>query len=861
MGTLASDDFNRTDANPAGGNWTTVDAAWKVSTNTLTPVSFGGDAGCRYNALTLPNDQFVQGRITVTGTAGGGAGIGLGARMATGSSTFYRLVMDHGASNNLELSKIVAGGFTSIKQITTGAWTDGSMLRITLCGSVIRIYLNGNQLGSDIFDSAIASGPNGGVAYSTAVSAGFVDDWSEGDLIDTTPSYLSYPLLVQALQARSFFGDPPPVQALVVDPYVIPWIEPTRIRTVRRPRRGQLFQPVPAQVVTAADPFVKPLIRAPRTRVARIRRGAFFAAPATQLVVAAQPRRRQPSPAVRRGHFLPLPLVTQTVQVDPRSPDWIARRRTAQPIRRRSVVAPVQESRTVPDPIRRRRPQPIARRRIPLWTLPLQLALLDSIHRRRLTATNRRAGQFFTVPVPVVVAVAPASIPQVIRSRRDRPTRRHGVLWSFVPDQVTPPVAVWVPDWRGKHRYIQRRRAGEFFNVVPPQAAAPPPATWVPPISVRRRLAAQPRREGQFLSVVSGSSTIPAFLTPHRVRLTMRRRGGFLGVVPSVGCPISTVTGRRRNLPRLRPGRFLPVAYQTPTLPYLGGGILVDRFARVGTLIGSLPDVGTVWSDTGSTDWTTDGAVAIHGTGIGFTTAGMTQASDCVTAWTGIRTSTVGAKTLYCVTKYSDQNNMLLVYVDIDVAGNAVGGIYCFVAGVITHLTTTNPGLPAGTNPVGPFDMVMAVSGTSVTATINGVGLAYTLSGGEAAALATGQRAGFLSVGQPWTVDAINAWLPAPPARVARQRRVPAHRQRRGLSYSFTPDQVVIPGVVLVGNLEGYGRGNTVDHDSTGADHIGGSARGSGAESGQGRMSVAGDGRTVGTDRLGDKGTGTGVAG
>lgn len=187
MTALATDNFNRADANPIGGNWTTANNhnAMQIVSNTCQPSSLLVDCGAYYNAITWPDDQYAQVKVTVNST-GTGVGIGLFCRQAAAANTCYRLVASHAASNNIELGKFVTGTFTGI-WTRTQAFTDGDILRLEVQGTTLRAYFNGAQIGADTTDSSIASG-NAGIAYSSATSATtLLDDWEGGDFASGTP--------------------------------------------------------------------------------------------------------------------------------------------------------------------------------------------------------------------------------------------------------------------------------------------------------------------------------------------------------------------------------------------------------------------------------------------------------------------------------------------------------------------------------------------------------------------------------------------------------------------------------------------------------------------------------------------------
>jgi hypothetical protein len=170
---IATDDFNRVDANPIGGNWTTItgQSALKLLSNTITPATIGNDSGARYNTGTWPDDQYCQLQVTTVGT-GAQTGIGPMVRCASAAYTCYGLYISRAASNNVVLYKRVAATFTSLAT-RTQAFTDGDTFRIEAVGSTLRIkYMAASatsftQLGASVTETVVRSG-NPGIAYSSA---------------------------------------------------------------------------------------------------------------------------------------------------------------------------------------------------------------------------------------------------------------------------------------------------------------------------------------------------------------------------------------------------------------------------------------------------------------------------------------------------------------------------------------------------------------------------------------------------------------------------------------------------------------------------------------------------------------------
>jgi len=182
MGMIASDNFNRADANPIGGNWTTVtsEIAWKILSNHAEPTAFNNDASIYY-AGTWPADQYSQAKITVNGSAGSTAGAGVCIRASTSLRTYYRLTVDHAGSNNINLTRIVNGTSTSLWTRTV-TFVDGDLIRLEAQGSVLRAMVNGVAVGADFVDTSPITSGNPGLTYSSIETSSSAEDWEGGDL-------------------------------------------------------------------------------------------------------------------------------------------------------------------------------------------------------------------------------------------------------------------------------------------------------------------------------------------------------------------------------------------------------------------------------------------------------------------------------------------------------------------------------------------------------------------------------------------------------------------------------------------------------------------------------------------------------
>lgn len=187
---VVSDDFNRANETPIGGNWATGNGTngLNLSGNILVAVSPGAQDGTsNYTATTFSNDQYSRGELTCVGTGGGGQGIGLSVRYASGARTHYRFVLDHGTpGNNAEIRRFVAGASTSIALWDTGAWTDGQQWTLTAVGpqtaTVVTVY-KGTVSNQSVTDNSTVPSGSPGCSQSSSFTSGSVDNWSAGNIV------------------------------------------------------------------------------------------------------------------------------------------------------------------------------------------------------------------------------------------------------------------------------------------------------------------------------------------------------------------------------------------------------------------------------------------------------------------------------------------------------------------------------------------------------------------------------------------------------------------------------------------------------------------------------------------------------
>jgi len=196
MAVVASDSFTRANETPLASPWVNLvidTVSLRLASNHVDSPNYNRDALAYYSA-TWPNDQYAQAKITVSGSAGGGQGAGVAVRIDGTGANYYRAVIDHAASNNVEVARVVSSSYTALGQRTT-AFTDGDTLRLEVSGTTLTVKLNGSQLGATFSDSNISSG-SAGIFFSSVETSATWDDFEGGDVGGAaTPSHSFMTLL------------------------------------------------------------------------------------------------------------------------------------------------------------------------------------------------------------------------------------------------------------------------------------------------------------------------------------------------------------------------------------------------------------------------------------------------------------------------------------------------------------------------------------------------------------------------------------------------------------------------------------------------------------------------------------------
>jgi hypothetical protein len=185
--TLATDPGTGTNANPAGGNWTTNPNYFAIqrNSNLLEPSSTtaGDRAGIAYwNPISWSNDQWAS--VVAAASASSSTAVAVSLRQAVPAKTLYYIdwAGELGTTGGWNIVKIVAGTATTLQNGSGSLkMSVGDTLMGVVNGSLIYCYWNGALIGV-ASDSSITSGEAGiyiqGDGISTSDAA--VSSWSAG---------------------------------------------------------------------------------------------------------------------------------------------------------------------------------------------------------------------------------------------------------------------------------------------------------------------------------------------------------------------------------------------------------------------------------------------------------------------------------------------------------------------------------------------------------------------------------------------------------------------------------------------------------------------------------------------------------
>jgi PKD repeat protein len=171
-----TDDFNRADANPIGGNWTTAPGCrdMQIISNGLF-ATVDNSFNCAYwNANAFTGNQYSQVRVGFAEPSKGPA-----VRIQTGAvqQNFYYAKIDNTVS--ISIKKNVNGSFSTIgASFTVPALQSTDIIKLSAVGTTLELFVNGVSQGTRT-DSDFTSGVPGIWNFQVLSP---LDDWEGGSL-------------------------------------------------------------------------------------------------------------------------------------------------------------------------------------------------------------------------------------------------------------------------------------------------------------------------------------------------------------------------------------------------------------------------------------------------------------------------------------------------------------------------------------------------------------------------------------------------------------------------------------------------------------------------------------------------------
>jgi hypothetical protein len=335
-----------------------------------------------------------------------------------------------------------------------------------------------------------------GMTYVTAA----IEVQASGGAAATYPTNLEQRrrLIVAPRQVRGVARIATPVRDQVNPPFPFTGAkQPRRLRGLLA-RRGEMFTPVPSQVVVAAPVFPPRPVRA-RLKGLRLYREEMFAPPPEQLNNTRQPQRpRLRLPRIFRG-------------------------RTASPVPAQIVVVPPAYP-----------PQSV---------------------RTRLRGLRIFRGRSATVVPAQIVVTPPSFTPLAVRTRLRFARIFRGRAAAPVPDQLVAPPAPHL-----RPRGMAPRR-GHAAMPVPPQIVVTPPAYPVRPVRPRLKGLRGVRGRQAAMPVPAQVVIVPPKMVPLFTRLKQHAARIFRGESRAVLPPVCDCTTHRPNLGTTsRPGSGITAA-------------------------------------------------------------------------------------------------------------------------------------------------------------------------------------------------------------------------------------------------------------------------------------------------------------
>jgi hypothetical protein len=191
-----SDNFNRSDANPVGGNWTTFSSlsALRISSNTIQGSSSSPNAAY-WNADTPEADQYAQIK-TVKSSYGTTVGVVIRADAAGDNWYSFR----QASSTVCRVYKKVSGTETQLGSDYSHSYTQNAVLKLKVVGLNTDAVLTPAIDGSDLATRSGVSGINSGVFGIRIGNVGGDSDDFYGDNVSAGVS--SIPMFMSSYRRR-----------------------------------------------------------------------------------------------------------------------------------------------------------------------------------------------------------------------------------------------------------------------------------------------------------------------------------------------------------------------------------------------------------------------------------------------------------------------------------------------------------------------------------------------------------------------------------------------------------------------------------------------------------------------------------
>lgn len=182
MGQLVADSGVGANANPIGGNWTTLTsfAALQRLINTITGGTAATDCAAKYTGTAFPDDQYAEFTVGATND------LGILVRCQGGDAYGYMLLGNSLGGSGGEFIRWASASYIGI-QTAEGTWANGDVCRIEITGaspSTMKVFKNGVILpiGGTATDS---SGPQTGGLPGSFVfgTGGAFTNFAAGDFL------------------------------------------------------------------------------------------------------------------------------------------------------------------------------------------------------------------------------------------------------------------------------------------------------------------------------------------------------------------------------------------------------------------------------------------------------------------------------------------------------------------------------------------------------------------------------------------------------------------------------------------------------------------------------------------------------